>query len=155
MTTTTSTKKTTSDSIRQSPPPPRLSRTDASALAKTDALPLGERIRLRLQPFAKPIVLALQLLRVVVSFVLDYALAFTVATMLVPGVFATLAATAGLQEGDSIDLVIAGWIAPSLFLMLVLLVGTLWVMRGIWRLLGRPIARVKRGFALEDQDNGR
>lgn len=153
MTTTTSTKKTTSDT-RQSPPP-RPSRTEASTPAKTDALPLGERIRLRLQPFAKPIVLALQLLRLVVSFVLDYALAFTVATMLVPGVFATLAATAGLQEGDSIDLVIAGWIAPSLFLMLVLLVGTLWVMRGIWRLLGRPITRVKRGFALEDQDNDR
>lgn len=153
MTTTTSTKKTTT-SPRQSPPP-RPSRTDASTPAKTDALPLGERIRLRLEPFAKPIVLALQLLRLVVSFVLDYALAFTVATMLVPGVFATLAATAGLQEGDSIDLVIAGWIAPSLFLTLVLLVGTLWVMRGIWRLLGRPITRVKRVFALEDQDNDR
>ena len=154
MTTTTSTKKTTSGTARQTPPP-RPSRADASTPERADALPLGERIRLRLQPFAKPIVLALQLLRLVVSFVLDYALAFTVATMLVPGVFATLAATAGLQEGDSIDLVIAGWIAPSLFLMLVLLVGTLWVMRGIWRLLGRTIARVKRGFALEDQDNGR
>lgn len=154
MTTTTSTKKTTSGTARQTPPR-RPSRADASTPERADALPLGERIRLRLQPFAKPIVLALQLLRLVVSFVLDYALAFTVATMLVPGVFATLAATAGLQEGDSIDLVIAGWIAPSLFLMLVLLVGTLWVMRGIWRLVGRPIARVKRGFALEDQDNGR
>lgn len=154
MTTTTSTKKSNASSVRQSPPP-RPSRTDARTPARTDALPLGERIRIRLQPFAKTIVLVLQLLRVVVSFAIDYALAFTVATMLVPGVFATLAATAGLKEGDSIDLIIAGWIAPSLFLLLVLLVGTLWVMRGVWRLLGRPIARVQGVFTLKDQDNDR
>ena len=86
-----------------------------------------------------------------------YLVAFMIAVRGIPNLMAAVQQGTGVTTKMPADVVIAGWIVPSLFLVATLFVVFLLAMRQLWRLLVRVRDRSERAlFSLdEDRDTAR
>lgn len=70
---------------------------------------------------------------VIVVGLLDYLLAFFLAVQAVPNLMAAVQQGTGVTMDMPINVIIAGWIVPSLFLVAVMFAAALLAMRWLWR----------------------
>lgn len=108
--------------------------TSAKAGPKTRDLSREERLRLRLGDKGyRASVFGVRAGLLVVVVLVDYFIAFFLAVRMVPTLMAAVQQGTGVTTDMPIEVVIAGWIVPCLFLVAVLFVAGLFAMRSVWR----------------------
>jgi hypothetical protein len=123
------------------------------APAEAGALTLADRAYLK---FGLPMVRSVHALATVLLFGLvllaDYLIVLFTAVNVLPNIAALVQRGTGVTVDMRIDAVIAGWLLPVLFIIAAVLVGEVFVMRGLWRFAaGRRKALAGWLFRLEHQ----
>lgn len=98
----------------------------------------AQRLNLRLgKTGSKGLVKGLFLLMLVVVGLLDYLLVFFLAVSAVPNMMAAVQQGTGVNSTMAMEVVVAGWIVPSLFIVGMMFVLALLVMRSVWRVASK------------------
>ncbi|OLT27041.1 hypothetical protein BJF83_19510 [Nocardiopsis sp. CNR-923] len=117
------------------------------------ATPLGVRLRARLGESGTRSVLALVRVGLVLgSGLVCYVLAMFAAVTVVPNLFVMVAAGTGVGPTSSLEMQLAHWLAPSVFLIGLVFVLVLVVMRALWRAQLRLAERARRALLGEQAD---
>ncbi|MFD6952060.1 hypothetical protein A6A08_02530 [Nocardiopsis sp. TSRI0078] len=117
------------------------------------ATPLGARLRARLGESGARSLLALVRAGLVVgSGLVGYVLAMFAAVTVVPNLFVMVAAGTGVGPTSSLEMQLAHWLAPSVFLIGLVFVLVLVAMRALWRAQLRLAERARRALLGEQAD---
>lgn len=109
---------------------------EATTLAAVSRpLTLGDRIFLKLGPQgARAIKLSTALVLFALVMLLDYLIVLFTAVNVLPNIAALIQQGTGVTLEARLDMVIAGWLIPVLFIVAAVLVAEIFLMRRLWRL---------------------
>ncbi|NYH53019.1 hypothetical protein HNR06_002608 [Nocardiopsis arvandica] len=111
------------------------------------ATPLGARLRARLgESGARSLVAFVRAGLVIGSGLAGYVLAMFAAVTVVPNLFVMVAAGTGVGPTSSLEMQLAHWLAPSVFLIGLVFVLVLVAMRALWRAQLRLAERTRRAL---------
>lgn len=127
----------------------------AQAVREMRELTAGDRTRIRMgKAGTKALSLMVRGISMVAVLMVSYLVAFFMAVKLVPNLMAAVQQGTGVTTSMSIDVVLAGWVVPSVFLVAclfaVLVLAVRWLLKQRRTLLARMDASL---FRLDNEDN--
>lgn len=117
------------------------------------AVSWGTRIRARLGPSgARSVLMAVRAGLMFVSASAGYVVAMFAAVTVVPNVFLMVAAGTGIGPASPLEMQLAHWLTPSLFLIGLIFVLVLMVVRWLWRVQRRLAAKARHSLLGQKAD---
>lgn len=127
---------------------------DSGTTSVSKDFTFGDRLYLKFGRFGTRVIhrMTAVVLLALVLFI-DYLIVLFTAVNVVPNIAVLVQQGTGVTMDLRLDAVIAGWLLPTVFIIAAVLIGEIFLLRGLWRFVTDVIATLGRSlFRIEDEE---